>query len=234
MKRLLTCFILPWVLVTTSCKPKFDETSPKIAPVTEAVFASGVIEPKDAYTVTSLSDGFIVHSYVVENDLVHDGQLLFQLDNRQQRTQVAIAQTNVTFARISADNNSPTLLQQKAQVEVARVKQQNDSVTLARYQHLYTTNSVSRQDLDNAQMTYQSSLSSYHASLDNYKATQDKVRQDLLNNQSLLQNAEEGNQYYNLVAVGPSKVYQIFKKTRRPSAQGRSGGTIGQPGFYSY
>ncbi len=229
MKRLLTCFILPWVLVTTSCKPKFDETSPKIAPVTEAVFASGVIEPKDAYTVTSLSDGFIVHSYVVENDLVHDGQLLFQLDNRQQRTQVAIAQTNVTFARISADNNSPTLLQQKAQVEVARVKQQNDSVTLARYQHLYTTNSVSRQDLDNAQMTYQSSLSSYHASLDNYKATQDKVRQDLLNNQSLLQNAEEGNQYYNLVAVGPSKVYQIFKKQGDLVRKGDQVAQLGNP-----
>ncbi len=73
---------------------------PKIAPVTEAVFASGSIEPKDAYTLTSLSDGFIVKSFVSENDLVHDGQLLFQLDNRQQRTQVKIAQTNEEYARI--------------------------------------------------------------------------------------------------------------------------------------
>jgi len=229
MKQLLTCFVLPCLLMATSCKPKFDETSPKIAPVTEAVFASGTIEPKDAYTVTSLSDGFIVHSFVVENDLVHDGQMLFQLDNRQQRTQVNIAQTNVDFARINAASNSPALLQQKAQVEVARVKKQNDSVTLTRYQHLYTTNSVSRQDLDNAQTNYQSSTSSYNAAVDNYRATQDKVRQDLQNNQSLLQNAQAGNQYYNLSAVGASKVYQIFKKQGDLVRKGDQVAQLGNP-----
>lgn len=228
MKRLLVFLVFPCLLIA-SCKPKFDEASPKMAPITEAVFASGVIEPKDAYTVTSLSDGFIVHSYVVENDLVHDGQLLFQLDNRQQRTQVNIAQTNVEFARISAASNSPTLQQQKAQVDVARVKMVNDSITLDRYQRLYTTNSVSRQDVDNAQTSYQSSLSSYHAAIDAYKATQDKVKQDLLNNQSLLQNAVAGNQYYNLVAVGPSKVYQVFKKQGDLVRKGDQVAQLGNP-----
>src|SRR5438105_4483232 len=99
----LSIFIL---FTAGACKPKYDKTSPVIAPVTEAVFASGSIDPKDAYTLTSLSDGFIVKSYVTENDLVHDGQLLFQLDNRQQKTQVNIAQTNLGYAKINASNNS--------------------------------------------------------------------------------------------------------------------------------
>src|ERR1700761_6066771 len=105
------------ITLFASCKPKYDETMPQIKPVTEAVFASGSIEPKDAYTLTSLSDGFIVKSFVSENDLVHDGQLLFQLDNRQQHTQVAIAQTNVGYAKISAAGNSPELMQIKAQID---------------------------------------------------------------------------------------------------------------------
>jgi multidrug efflux pump subunit AcrA (membrane-fusion protein) len=229
MKRQLIYLMLSCLLAIASCKPKFDEISPRIAPITEAVFASGTIEPKDAYTVTSLSDGFIVRSYVVENDLVRDGQLLFQLDNRQQRTQVEIARTNVNFAQISAASNSPALLQQNAQVEVARVKKQNDSVTLSRYQQLYTTNSVSRQDLDNAQMTYLSSTSSYNAAVDNYIVTSDKLKQDLQNNRSMLQNAEAGNQYYNLAAVGASKVYQIFKKQGDLVRKGDQVAQLGNP-----
>ena len=42
------------VLCSTSCKPKYDEIMPKTAPVTEAVFASGSIDPKDAYMLTSI------------------------------------------------------------------------------------------------------------------------------------------------------------------------------------
>jgi RND family efflux transporter MFP subunit len=217
------------LLSVTACKPKYDEFSPKVAPVTEAVFASGVIEPKDAYTVTSLSDGFIVKSYVTENDLVHDGQLLFQLDNRQQKTQVQIAQTNLQYARINAAGSSPALLQIKAQIEAAKVKMQTDSLALARYQRLYTTNSVSKQDLDNARANYQNSLSAWQSAWENYKATANKVNQDLTNTKEQLQNAVAGNQYYNLVAIGTSKVYQIFKKQGDLVRRGEQVAQLGNP-----
>ena len=229
MKRQLIYVAVFALLSATACKPKYDETTPKQGPVTEAVFASGSIEPKDAYTLTSLSDGFIVKSYVTENDLVHDGQLLFQLDNRQQNTQVKIAQTNLEYAKISASNSSPALLQIKAQMDAARLKMQTDSVNLSRYQRLITTNSVSKQDLDNAQLNYQSSLNSYIALVENYKATADKVHQDLTNTQSQLQNAVAGNQYYNLEAIGASKVYQIFKKQGDLVRKGDQVAQLGNP-----
>jgi len=229
MNRINTVLVLLVVLSASACKPKYDETSPKIGPVTEAVFASGVIEPKDAYTVTSLSDGFIVHSYVVENDLVADNQLLFRLDNRQQNTQVKIAETNLQFAKINTASNSPALLQIKAQVDAAKVKLQTDSINQQRYDHLYTTNSVSKQDLDNARLNYQSSLSGYKAALASYRATEDKVNQDFINSQSMLQNAEAGNQYYELRAICPSKVYQIFKKQGDLVRKGDQVAQLGNP-----
>ena len=229
MNRINIALLIVLLLSVTSCKPKYDETSPKIAPVTEAVFASGVIEPKDAYTVTSLFDGYIVRSYVAENDLVKDGQLLFQLDNRQQRTQVAIAATNMEFAKINAAPNSPDLLQQKAQIEVARVKMLNDSINLSRNESLLTSNSVSRQDVDNARMNYQSSLSNYNAAIASYNTTDNKLKQDLAVSHSQLQNAEAGNQYYNLVAIGPSKVYQIFKKQGDLVRKGDQVAQLGNP-----
>jgi len=229
MKRLNVGLFFLTLLGFAACKPKYDETTPKMAPVTEAVFASGSIDPKDAYTVAALIDGFIVKSYVTENDLVHDGQLLFKLDNRQQHTQVEIANTNVVYARINAANNSPSLMQIKAQIDAARAKMQSDSLNQVRYEHLYTTNSVSKQDLDNARVNYQSSLSVYLADLESYKSTEDKVKQDLANNQSQLQNAEAGNEYYNLVAIGESKVYQIFKKQGDLVRKGDQVAQLGNP-----
>ena len=234
MKRNKSYFLIPVMglcsaVFITSCGPKYDEVSPKMAPVTEAIFASGSIEPKDAYTLTSISDGFIVKCLVTENDLVKDGQLLFQLDSRQQHTQVAIAQTNLDYAKISASGNSPTLLQIKAQIDAARAKMETDSVTLARNEHLFATNSVSKQDLDNARLNYQSSVSNYQANVESYKASANKVKQDLTNSQSQLQNAEEGYRYYDLVAIGASKVYQIFKKQGDLVRKGDQVAQLGNP-----
>ncbi len=217
------------VMGITACGPKYDEVSPKVGLVTEAVFASGSIEPKDAYILTSLSDGFIVKSYVSENDLVKDDQLLFQLDNRQQSTQVQIAQNNLQYAAVNEGSNSPALLQIKAQLESARVKMQNDSTTLARYEHLFTTSSVSRQDLDNARLNYKSSQSNYQATIENYRNTENKTRQDAANSRAALQNAQAGNQYYVLRAIGPGKVYQIFKKQGDLVRRGDQVAQLGTP-----
>ncbi|MBC7554916.1 MAG: efflux RND transporter periplasmic adaptor subunit [Taibaiella sp.] len=217
------------ILFAASCKPKYDEVSPKVSAITEAVFASGSIEPKDAYILTSMSDGFITKSMVTENDKVKDGQLLFVLDNRQQNTQVAIAATNVTYAAINADAGSPQLLQIKAQIEAAAAKKSTDSVTLNRFERLYTTRSVSRQDVDNAKLAYESSTSSYNALRESYKAAANKVKQDLANSRAQLENVKAGNQFYNLLAIGNGKVYQIFKKQGDLVRKGEQVAQIGNP-----
>lgn len=217
------------MLLVASCKPKFEEGTPKTGPVTEAVFASGSIEPKDAYTLTSISDGFIQKAYVSENDMVSDKQLLFRLDNRQQNTQVQIAQTNVQYAEMNASASSPALAQIRAQLESARVRMQTDSTTLARYERLYATRSVSRQDVDNANAVFQASLSSWKALQENYRATADRVKQELTNTRSQLQNARAANQYYDLVAIGAGKVYQVFKKQGDLVKRGDKVAQIGNP-----
>lgn len=217
------------LLGAASCKPKYDEVSPKTGPVTEAVFASGSVEPRDAYTLTSLSDGFVIKSYVSENDLVTDKQLLFRLDNKQQNTQVAIAETNVAYAKMNAAGSAPALQQIRAQMDAAIVKKQADSMTLARYERLYATRSVSRQDLDNAAVAYQSSVSQLRSLMENYRATADRAKQELSNTESQLQNVRAGNQYYDLVATGAGKVYQVFKKTGDLVRRGDKVAQIGNP-----
>lgn len=216
-------------LLWAGCKPKYATTTPKVAPITEAVFASGSIDPKDAYIVTSLSDGFITKVLVSENDLVRDGQLLFQLDDRQQSTQVVIAKNNLHYANINAAENSPALQQIKTQIASAKVKMETDSVTWMRYEQLYKTHSVSKQDLDNAALNYQSARNAYLNALENYRAAVNRANQDLVNSHAQLQSAEESNQYYTLAAIGNSKVYQIFKKQGDLVRKGDQVAQLGNP-----
>ncbi len=229
MKKTITYILAATLLSVSACKPKFEEASPKTGPVTEAVFASGSIEPKDAYTLTSISDGFIMKAYVTENDLVKDKQLLFRLDNKQQNTQVSIAETNVEYAKLNATHSAPALMQIAAQIDAARVKMQADSIAFARYERLFRTHSVSQQDLDNATVNYQSSTSSFRALMQNYKAAADRARQELSNTQSQLQNARAGNQYYDLVAIGAGKVYQVYKKQGDLVRKGDKVAMLGNP-----
>ena len=228
-KNFLIPILLLAVLGAFSCTPKYEEVAPKIGPVTEAVFASGSIDPKDAYMVTGLSDGFILKSLVTENDIVKNKQVLFVLDNRQQHTQVNIAETNLKFARIGAQNNAPALMQLKNQADAAVVKYQSDSTTYGRYQRLYATQSVSKQDLDNAEASYKSSRSNMLAAQENYRNMCDKANQDLQNSKDMFANAVEGNDYYNLVANGPGKVYQIFKKQGDLVRRGEQVAQLGNP-----
>jgi multidrug efflux pump subunit AcrA (membrane-fusion protein) len=216
-------------LLQSSCKPKYDEVLPKKGPVTEAVFASGSVEPRDAYIVTSLSDGFILKSYISENDIVAEKQILFRLDNRQQNTQVQIAETNVSYAQMNTSSTSPALQQILAQIDAAKIKMQTDSINMSRFERLYTTRSVSKQELDNAIVIYKSSLSSYKALNESYRATADKARQEYANSRSQLQNAQAGNKYYELAAISAGKVYQVYKKQGDLVRRGDKVAQIGNP-----
>jgi HlyD family secretion protein len=229
MKKVIVISILGMGMLFSACKQKYKEAAVKTGPVTEAVFASGSIEPKDVFIMTSLSDGFIIKSNVVENDIVKPGQLLFELDNKQQHVQVDMARKNLQYSQVFAAGNSPTLLQIKANIEAARAKMQTDSVNAHRYEKLWGTHSVSKQEYDNMVLNYTTSKSNYNMLLESYKSSAEKVRQDLDNSKANLDNAQAGNQYYQLSATGYYRVYQIYKKTGELVKRGEQVAQLGNP-----
>lgn len=217
------------IFILGSCKPRFIEVQPKIGPVTEAIFASGSIEPDDAYNLNSFYDGYLVKALVSEGDLVVDGQLLFQLDNSQQNTQVDKARATLEYSSANAGANSPQLGQLRAQVTAASAKRATDSITLMRLEALLATQSVSKQDADNARLNFQTSVSNHIAAINNLRASENKVRQDLLISKADLVNVAAGNSYYNLTAMGNSKVYQVFKKQGDLVKKGEQVAQLGNP-----
>lgn len=202
------------VLITiTACKKKKNETtSPIISSITAAVFATGHIEAKDQFTLNAMSDGYITQVLVQEGDIVLNNQLLFTQDNTAAAVQQQTATKNLRVVEQQAAASAATLQQLRAQLSTAQDKLRNDEIQLGRMQRLYTTHSVARIEVENAQLAYNNSLNNVNAMQENIKATALSLQQTLINSRGQEQTAITNNSYYQLKSPGTYKVYTILKK----------------------
>lgn len=215
-------------LLLFSCKTKKEEfVSPIMAPVTEAVFASGHIEAKDQFTLTALNDGYIKEVLVTEGDTVATGQTLFAQDNAAADIQQQSAAENLNIANQQAAPGSPLLQQLEAQMLSANQKLQTDKAQLERMQRLYHTHSVAKVDLDNAQLSYDNATNNVAVIKQNINETTLNLKQTLINSRSQLQTAAVNTGYYNVKSPGNYKVYTLLKKKGELVRKGEAVAVLG-------
>ncbi|MEO8047935.1 MAG: efflux RND transporter periplasmic adaptor subunit [Nitrospirota bacterium] len=110
------------------------------------------ITPNQVVNLFSRVDGYIAKVYVEKGDLVKANQLLIEIDHADYRHAVNQAKANLAAARAR-------VAQQEASVR-------NTTLTLNRMQALIKDQFVSQQDLDNAQVAYDTAA----AALDSLRA----------------------------------------------------------------
>lgn len=212
MKRTII-IALPVLLLLASCKGKKEDwVSPTVSPITEAVFAPGHIEAVDQFTLTALNDGYIKKVLVKEGDDVSINQTLFVQDNATATIQQQTASESLRIAEEQAASNSAVLQQLEAQLKAAIDKLNNDKTQLDRMQRLYTTHSVAKVDVDNAQLSYDNSVSNVKAIQQNIQATKLNLKQSVVNSRGQLQTAAVNTGYFNIKSPGNYKVYTLPKK----------------------
>nr|MCU0322958.1 hypothetical protein [Chitinophagaceae bacterium] len=69
-------YIPLFAMAITSCGKKTQETKPIRKDVTETVFASGILEAKNTYSLTAQADGYLVAVNYNEGDIVETGKIL--------------------------------------------------------------------------------------------------------------------------------------------------------------
>jgi len=183
-----------------------------MAPITEAVFASGHIEPKDQFILTAMNDGYLKEARVIENAVVKPGQVLFVQDFTNPNIQESAAKQNLLIARENYEEHSAVLDQLKKQIETSREKLFIDSLQSARISRLYQTNSVSRAEFENTQLAYTNSSNTIKSLEDELNSTRLNLKQSLINSQSQYEIARANSNYYKLVSPGRYRVYEIYKK----------------------
>lgn len=230
MIRVLSHLLLAVSIITYGCRSKKDElVSPVRAPITEAIFATGHVEPANLFVITALNEGYLVETLVTENEIVNKGQKLFIQDASLQEAQKIVASQSMSIARRNSLLNSPALMQLKVQLTTAIEKCKADSLKLDRMNRLYKSQSIPKIDLENIALDYAASRNQVTAIAENIRSVELSLEQAYVNAESQLNMATIARSYYTLTATGEQRVYEIAKKDGELIRKGDRVALLGHP-----
>jgi HlyD family secretion protein len=155
-------------------------------PYTDAIAASGIIEPESrSIAVSPFTSGVVSHVYVVWNQHVLKGEKLFQIDTRLADAQVALAKAGVLTAKAQLDQAKANLAKLQsppravdrlafvAAVQAAEATYTNDKERWNRIQPAIGTSAVSADDVADrrfAWLTAKAQLAQARANLAQFNA----------------------------------------------------------------
>lgn len=213
----------------SSCKQKEVWVKPVKAPITEAIFCSGHIEPAHQVILTSVSEGYLQNAAVQESDVVDGNQVLFYLDNQTSNIEEVAARENLRIAALNASRDSPVLQKLTNDLQAARQKLATDSLQYERLKKLFETRSVAEADLDNMRLQFLTDVNNVKSLEENIEATQLSLNQTLVAARSQYLSAAAGNGYYSLRAPHLARIYRIFKKEGELVRRGEAVALLGHP-----
>ncbi len=207
------CITFPlWGIGGFACKKSTQTTSPTYKPLTEAVYASGNIYPKNEYKLIANADGFLVKQYISEGDNVGRNQLLFTLESASQDARLEAASNILKQSEENLSANSAALRELEAQIKISKTKLDNDATNFDRYKDLYDKNATTKVEYERTKLSYETSKGDYEAKQITLQRTKNQLYVDLQNSKSNYRvNAREGDNF-RIKSFEAGKIYEIYKK----------------------
>lgn len=212
MKKISVSLALVTTLLAACSKGNEQATSPQYKTLTEAVYASGNIYPKNEYRLTANAEGFLIRQTAFEGDVVNKNQLIFQLESISQDARLEAAGNILRQSETNYGANSPVLAELTSQLQNARTKLSNDSVNFNRQKELYNRNATTKVEYERAELAYQTSKNEVTTRQKALQRTRSQLYVDLQNSQSNFRvNAREGDNF-RIKTFEAGKIYEIYKK----------------------
>jgi multidrug efflux pump subunit AcrA (membrane-fusion protein) len=217
------------VFFLASCGKKTQETKPIRKDVIETVFASGILEAKNTYTLKAQTDGYLSAVNFEEGDVVKLGKILAIVDNKESGFNQESAKELYNIAQSNTQSNAPALLQAQNAINLNKQKMEQDFVQFQRYKKLWDSNSIAKVDFENTELQYKTSKITYESSLENYKQLKQQAEQQVISNKV----AKEVNSVVlnknQIKAVKSGKVFKKYKQVGDYVTRGEAIALIGEP-----
>ena len=221
--------VLGLLWAVTACSPDAETTTPTYKNLTEAVYASGNVFPKNEYKVVANADGYLQQQLVAEGDVVKGGQLLFSLESLSQDARAEAAANIYRQSEANFSDNSPVLAELEVSLRNARTKLENDSVNYFRYKALYDQNATAKVEVERAELAYRTSKNDVAARQKTWQRTKNQLYVDLQNSRSNFRvNAREGDNY-RIKSIEAARVYEVYKKVGELVRRGEAVALLGNP-----
>ncbi|WP_341900603.1 efflux RND transporter periplasmic adaptor subunit [Fluviicola taffensis] len=154
------------LFLMVGCGSKTETIRPKTQNISSSVYASGTIKSKSQYQAVPLVAGIIQEIFVDDGDLVKKGQLLFKIDNKAQLINEENAALSASYYDLGS--NQDKLEDARNSIQLAREKLKTDSLLYVRQLNLFNQNVISKVELEQKELAYQSSQNALSNSLIRY------------------------------------------------------------------
>ncbi|TDB64199.1 efflux RND transporter periplasmic adaptor subunit [Arundinibacter roseus] len=220
---------LATLIFSVSCSSENEGTSPTYMELTEAVYASGNVYPRNEYKLFAQGDGVLIRQLVTEGETVAKGQLLFELESNvpDARSQAATNIYRQSEANLAA--SSPVLKELEVQLRNARTRQENDSVNFFRIKGLYEKNAASKADFERTELAYRSSRNDVAARQQALIRTKNQLYVELQNARSQYASSTDDAKNYRLRSYEEGKIYEIYKQPGELVRRAEAVALVGSP-----
>jgi multidrug efflux pump subunit AcrA (membrane-fusion protein) len=195
-----------------SCKGGQETIHPEKRDLTQAVYASGKIFPKNDYKVSARLPGYVQEILVHVGDTVSAGQPLLRIKSEISAINVDAAKNQYNLASNNASESGPVLSALKQEVSAAESKYLLDSTNYKRFENLLASKSASQLQFDQSKVQFESSRAAWTRAKYTYSSTRDRLRTEA-QNAKLQLDAQTSNQGdYTIISAVSGKVYDIMPK----------------------
>jgi multidrug efflux pump subunit AcrA (membrane-fusion protein) len=216
-------------LIFVSCN-RAKTTKPIRKGITEAVYASGYIVPKNEYKVYALSDGYIVAKYKDDGDSLKKGDAIYKVQNDAFTARLGASSLAYDVAKRNAADNSPILMDLRNKIRSAEAKLQNDSVNYLRNKNMFNAGAVTKSQLDQAELAFQVSSNDLKSTEEEYRRNKDQVEVDLKNAQSNLTSSGVDLSNYIISSAMYGELYETDKELGEAVRKNDQVAVIGEMG----
>ena len=154
-------------IILFSCGKKQETSLPIVGPITESIYASGVLKTADQYQAFVTVNGIINEILVQEGDSVHIGSPLLTITNETQKFSAENAALAANFNDFTA--NQGKLDEAKLLIETAKNKFRVDSSLYNRQKNLWNQQIGTKVDFELKELAFQTSKSNYLSAIQRYK-----------------------------------------------------------------
>lgn len=212
MRSIYSLPLLIMMIYTSIGCSEQEQVQVKKTDLVQGVYASGNVMPIGHYEITSKVSGIVDEILISVGQEVEAGTPLVKLQNQPNESNLQIAKNQLELARKNAQSDSDLLKQLLQQVENSQAVFKQDSTEFERYHRLQEDSIGTEQDLEQAQLRYQTSLNNYQIAVSKLHETRDRLQIELDNarNNYLAQESMTGD--YTILSAIDGKVYDIFPK----------------------
>ncbi len=194
-----------------SCgNPENETISPEVRSITESVYASGIVKAVDQYEAFTLATGPVQEIFVKEGDTVEIGTPILAVFSEREKLSRESAELARSFADLQA--NQSRVRDLELSIELAKSKMKNDSLLYVRQKNLWSKEIGTAVEMEQRQLTYQSSKSSYDSYVLRFRELKREVEFNSKSASMTLDISKVLENEYVLKSKIRGKVYAILKE----------------------